>query len=114
MPHSAASERANGGAHHASPVAEPAMTSSSAAASATVRAIGPLIEKNCCESGAAETRPRCGLIPTAPHHDDGLRMDPPPSEPCEIAHIPAASAAAAPPDEPPHERAGSHGLRPGG
>ncbi len=82
--------------------------------SATVRPMGPLIEKNESGPGAEETRLRDGLMPYEPHHDDGLRIDPPPSEPCEIGHSPATSADAAPPDEPPHERSRSQGLRPGG
>ena len=98
----------------ASPVTYPDITSSSAAVSATVRPIGPLIEKNESGPGAGETRLRDGLMPNEPHHDDGLRIDPPPSEPCEIGQSPATSADAAPPDDPPQLRSRSQGLRPGG
>ena len=52
-----------------------------------------------------------GFKPTSPHHAAGMRMEPPPSEPCAIAHKPAASAAPAPPDDPPGVRSVSHGLR---
>lgn len=105
--------RAGGGAHHASPVSSPARTSSSAAASATVRAMGPFCESRLAGFGAGDTRPRDGLMPYTPQHDDGIRMEPPPSEPCATAHMPAATAAAAPPDEPPGVRSRSHGLREG-
>src|SRR2546425_11289999 len=49
----------------------------------------------------------------APLHigTDGLRMEPPPSVPMWSGAIPAASAAPAPPDEPPGVRAGFQGLR---
>ena len=82
--------------------------------SATVRPIGPLMEKNCSGRGAADTRPREGFSPKVPHHDDGLRIDPPPSEPCDTGQRPAMIADAAPPDEPPQLRSRFHGLRPGG
>ena len=97
----------------ASPFAYPCITSSSAAVSATVRPIGPLIEKNCSGPGEGETRPREGFSPNVPHHDDGLRIDPPPSEPCEIGQSPATIADAAPPDDPPQLRSRFQGLRPG-
>src|SRR5438067_1709064 len=89
------------------------MTSSSAAASGTVRAIGPEIPrpKTPGPYGAGETRPSDGLLQTRPQHDAGLRIEPPPSLPCAIGASPAATAAAAPPLEPPGVRAVSHGLR---
>ena len=40
-----------------------------------------------------------------------MRIEPPPSEPCASASTPDATAAAAPPDEPPGVRAVSHGFR---
>ena len=45
-------------------------------------------------NGAFETRPREALKPKTPQHDAGIRIEPPPSEPCAIAQSPAASAAA--------------------
>jgi len=42
-----------------------------------------------------------------------MRMEPPPSVACAIGRMPAATAAAAPPDEPPAECARLHGLRHG-
>ena len=56
-------------------------------------------------------RPRWGLRPNSPHADDGTRIEPPPSEPSAPATIPAATAAALPPLDPPVLRCGSHGLR---
>ena len=58
-----------------------------------------------------ETRPRLGLSPTSPQHAAGIRIEPPPSLPCATGSIPAATAAAAPPDEPPGVRSRSQGLR---
>ena len=59
-------------------------------------------------------RPRVGLRPTRPQHDAGIRIDPPPSEPWATGTSPAATAAAAPPDEPPAIRVRSHGVTAGG
>ena len=50
-------------------------------------------------------------MPTTPQKDAGLRSDPPMSEPSASGTIPAASAHAAPPLDPPAERVGSTGLR---
>ena len=40
-----------------------------------------------------------------------MRIEPPPSEPCASVPMPAASAAAAPPLDPPGVRVSSYGLR---
>src|SRR6266536_3421275 len=61
--------------------------------------------------GADETRPRAGLRPNSPQHEDGIRIDPPPSLPCAAGAIPTATATAAPPLEPPGVSDVSHGLR---
>src|SRR5260221_11385882 len=58
--------------------------------------------------------PRDGFMPTTPQHAAGMRIDPPPSLPCANGTTPAATNAPAPPDDPPAERVGSHGLRHGG
>ncbi len=58
-------------------------------------------------------RPRCGLRPTSPQQAAGIRIEPPPSLPWAIGTMPAATAAAAPPDEPPGVRSVSQGLRAG-
>ena len=61
----------------------PDITSSSAAASATVLASGPFvaIPQKRSPPGALDTRPREGLIPTIPQQAAGPRIEPPPSEP---------------------------------
>ena len=63
--------------------------------------------------GRTEIRPRLGFNPKSPQHADGMRSEPPPSDPWASGTIPAATAAAAPPDEPPGVRSRSHGLRVG-
>ena len=65
-------------------------------------------------SGPPETRPRVGLMPNSPQTLDGIRIDPPPSLPCAAGASPAATAAAAPPLEPPADLVRSHGVRAGG
>ena len=55
-------------------------------------------------------RPRPGFSPTSPHTAAGMRMEPPPSLACAIGTTPAATSAAAPPEEAPQEYRGSHGL----
>jgi hypothetical protein len=62
-------------------------------------------------TGATEIVPRPGLSPTRPLQEAGMRIDPAPSLPWASDSIPAATAAALPPDEPPGVRAVSHGLR---
>ena len=49
-------------------------------------------------------------MPTSPQHAAGIRIDPIPSLPCATATMPAATAAAAPPDEPPGVRSRFHGF----
>ena len=44
-----------------------------------------------------------GLIPTSPHSDAGMRIEPPPSVAVATPTSPAATAAAEPPLEPPGE-----------
>src|SRR5256885_6434920 len=93
------------------------MASRPSAASATVRAMTPLVASPAQSSprrGPLEMRPRDGFRPTTPQHDAGIRMEPPPSPPWLRAHRPAATAAAAPPLEPPAVRVVSTGLRAGG
>ena len=87
------------------------------AASRTVLATAPSIVPPAQPSpisGPWLTRPRFGLSPTRPHSLAGMRIDPPPSLACAAGTMPLATAAADPPDEPPVEWPGSHGLRAGG
>jgi hypothetical protein len=63
--------------------------------------------------GPSEMRPCETFSPTSPQHAAGMRMEPPPSEAWAMGTIPAATAAAAPPLEPPGVRLVSHGLRVG-
>src|SRR5690625_2265196 len=53
-------------------------------------------------------RPRVALSPTSPQAAAGIRIEPPPSLPCAIGTTPAATSAAAPPDDAPGENAGAH------
>jgi hypothetical protein len=64
-------------------------------------------------NGALLIRPRLGLMPNSPLMLAGMRMEPPPSLPCANGTIPAATATAAPPLDPPASRDGSHGQRAG-
>src|SRR5918998_2175079 len=49
-------------------------------------------------------------MPTTPHRDAGWRTEPPVSVPIAQGALPAATAAAEPPDEPPGTRPRSHGF----
>ena len=40
-------------------------------------------------------------MPLRPQHDDGMRIEPPPSDPVASGTMPEAMAAALPPEEPP-------------
>jgi hypothetical protein len=62
-------------------------------------------------SGPAGLRPRVGFRPNSPQAEAGMRIDPPPSLACAMGTMPAATAAAAPPEEPPGVRARFQGLR---
>src|SRR3990170_8315129 len=88
------------------------MTFSIRAASATLRAIGPTcatVPKG--ESGQAGTRPNEGFRPNRPVKEQGMRIEPPPAVPTASGPMPEATAAAAPPEEPPGVFAVFHGLR---
>ena len=49
-------------------------------------------------------------MPERPQQADGIRIDPPPSEPVASGTMPAARAAAAPPEDPPAPWSGLNGL----
>ncbi len=89
------------------------MTSRRAALSRTVRVNAwPLTRPSMPwpELGANDERPRRGLSPTKPQHDAGTRIDPVPSPPDAAGTMPAATAAAVPPLDPPGVMSGDHGL----
>src|SRR5690349_4167898 len=60
--------------------------------------------------GPVGVRPRVGLSPNRPQQDAGMRIDPPPSPAPARGTIPAATAAADPPLDPPLVLVRSHGL----
>src|SRR5262245_10560042 len=60
-----------------------------------------------------DIRDRVGFMPNTPQHEAGTRIEPPLSLPFAIGTIRVATAAAAPPLEPPGVRSVSHGLRVG-
>src|SRR5664279_1359401 len=79
-----------------------AIASSIAAASRTVRAIGPLQPSPVTSpsTGPLLIRPRLTLMPNSPQTLEGMRTDPPPSLPWANGTRPAATAAPAPPLDP--------------
>src|SRR5580700_4955157 len=87
--------------------------SSSTALSRTERVMACIIENPPQPSffGAYETRPLDGFRPKRPQAEAGVRIEPPPSLPCAAGTIPPATAAEAPPEEPPGVRPRSQGLR---
>ncbi|GAB3799029.1 hypothetical protein GCM10027605_11730 [Micromonospora zhanjiangensis] len=91
----------------------PARTANPSAASATVLASMPCsVRPNQSSAPSWQgTTPRPGFSPTRPQQAAGMRIEPNPSLPCAIGTRPAATAAAAPPDDPPGVRSGCHGLR---
>src|SRR5258708_22875681 len=64
-------------------------------------------------AGANDTRPREGLRPKRPEHAAGIRIDPPPSLAWAAGTTPPATAADAPPEDPPGVRSRFHGVRAG-
>ena len=102
-----------GGSAYQSRSSGAAITASIAAASATRCASGPPATRvaNRPSIGWCGTRPVVGLMPYRPQKLAGMRMEPPPSLPNASVPTPAASAAAAPPLDPPEEWVGTCGLR---
>jgi hypothetical protein len=97
-----------------SPTPGPWATSSSAAVSRTLRVTqNAVLSPVSSRSGPIVIRPCEGFSPTSPQHDAGIRIDPPPSLAWAAGTMPAATAAAAPPLEPPGLWSVSHGLRVG-
>src|SRR3982074_2124064 len=64
-------------------------------------------------SGPSGWRARVGFKPNTPDAEAGMRIEPPPSLACVTGRMRAATAAAAPPAEPPDECARFTGLRVG-
>ena len=112
LPTSSRYGRSGGMAKYGSPATGPAMTSSRAALSRTVRVIAWRTLKPPISSpaGARDTRPRLGLRPKTPQHDAGMRIEPAPSPPLAAGTMPAATAAAEPPEDPPTVRSRSQGF----
>ena len=101
---------------YGSPGIGPAMTSSTAALSRTVRVstcrtTSP--DQDSPSSGPSDTRPRVGLSPKSPHMLAGMRIEPPPSPAWPSGTMPDATAAPVPPLEPPGLWSVLHGLRVG-
>src|SRR4051812_46484478 len=115
-PTSSSHGRRGGGAVYGSPTPAPATQSSTSAVSRIER-----VNTNSCvsgpqyspKSGPSVVRARVGFSPTRPHMLAGNRIEPPMSLPCAIATMPAATAAAEPPLDPPVEKSSPHGLREG-
>src|SRR5258708_26042586 len=64
-------------------------------------------------SGRTGLRSRVILSPNRPQHAAGMRIEPRPSLAWASGTMPAATAEAEPPDEPPEIWSGFHGLRQG-
>ena len=76
-------------------------------------AIGPRVSSDRLSgmTPAKSMLPNQGLNPATPHSEEGMRIDPPVSLPMAQSHMPAATATAEPPEDPPETRLGSCGLR---
>lgn len=82
------------------------------AQSNTLRASGPTVS-SVNDNGNAPvrgTRACVGLKPVTPLSAEGMRMEPPVSEPIAISHMPRATATPAPEEEPPGMRVASCAL----
>src|ERR1700751_6432940 len=64
-------------------------------------------------AGPSGLRARVGFRPNRPQAEAGMRIEPPPSLACATGRMRAATAAPAPPDEPPEEWSRFQGLRVG-
>jgi hypothetical protein len=60
--------------------------------------------------GARGTRPTCGLSPNSPQQAAGMRIEPAPSAASAAGTMPAATAAADPPLDPPGVRSDPTGC----
>src|SRR5215210_2824771 len=92
----------------------PAIALSIIAASRTVLVIGPGCERSpTALGGYCGIRPNDCLKPKMPQNAAGMRIEPAPSLPCASGPRPAATAAAAPPLDPPGVLARFQGLNEG-
>ena len=113
-PTSSSQGRSGGAAAYGSPGSGPAIASSIAALSRTLRETTCWIASPLSPSppsGPAVMRARVGFRPNRPQADAGMRIEPPPSVAWAIGTMPAATAAAEPPLEPPGARSSCQGLR---
>ena len=88
------------------------VASSNAALSRTLRetaCITDIVDDNFF--GPWGVLPRLVFIPNRPQQEAGIRIEPPPSVALASGNIPAATAAAEPPEEPPALCSRFHGLR---
>ena len=111
---SAAKGASDGAMMKGSPAVAPPSRSSASAESRTLRDTTRSLEapsQTSPQAGPTDTRPRDGRKPNKPQHAAGIRIDPPPSLAPAIGTIPAATAAAEPPLDPPGVRSRSQGLR---
>ena len=89
----------------------PAITWRTLAASFVVSARGPIESKDDANATSPyrETRPYVGFKPTTPQNAAGWRIEPPVSDPKDVVDIPARTATAEPPLDPPGTRSSSCG-----
>ena len=74
--------------------------------------MGPVWQKlSRLKGGSTGVRPLGGLYPTTPEQDAGMRIEPAMSDPVAKVVVPAASAAPAPPEDPPGVTSRFQGLR---
>src|ERR1700681_1979208 len=93
-------------------LSNPAMLSRPSAASSTVRPRTPIWSSDDAKATSPYrlTLPYVGFTPTTPQKAAGCLTEPPVSEPSAIGVIPAAPAAADPPDDPPGTHRTSSGF----
>src|SRR5260221_5262329 len=88
-----------GGSDRRSLGSGPMTASSAVTTSRTVRAMTPFVDRSNHPGGFGPpdgTRPSDGFIPVSPQSADGMRIDPPPSDPVASGTIPPATAPALP------------------
>src|SRR5258708_8914264 len=113
-PTSSRKGRSGGGAKYGLDSSGPCTASSIAALSRTLM-LSTWPQENPAQpsprSGPMGLRARVGFNPNTPDAEAGIRIEPPPSLACARGRMPAATAAAAPPQDQPEECARFHGFR---